>query len=112
MKPQIVLLTAALVVPGAVPAGAQTAAPQPPAARVDVQGGVAWLNLHKPGLNRYDDWVNQLGAFNGSAGWYWTDHFKTEIDAGVTSTAEWYAQDILRVNGQEAYRYSEYRVKS
>ena len=70
-------------------AGAQ---PVPaPVSRADVTGTLGWLSENKAELNsdRYgNDWYNQSIYGGAGFGWYWTDHWKTDIEAGLSSSAE------------------------
>ena len=58
--------------------------------------------IHKPTPERYADrWHNTL--FGGiQAGWYWTDHLKTELDFGAGTEASHYSVDQRPINGQPA----------
>ena len=62
-------------------------APQSPLARGDVSGLVGWMNVNKSGLDdrTSNDWYNRGFYGGGMAGWHWTDHHKTEIEAGAGS---------------------------
>jgi hypothetical protein len=70
------------------PALAQTT---PPAAisRGDITGIAAWQNVNKSNLGGqyHDDWYNRGLYGGGIAGWYWTDHHKTEVEAGASTAA-------------------------
>ena len=70
-------------------AGAQTV--PAPVSRADVTGTLGWLSENKAELNsdRYgNDWYNQSIYAGAGFGWYWTDHWKTDIEAGISSSAE------------------------
>jgi hypothetical protein len=113
MRPRDAILTFALSLAPLAGAHGQTLAPQ--ASRSDVTGTLAWFNADKSEFDSYNDWYNRSVYGGGSFGWYWTDHHKSEIDVGVTSTAE---RDIYRfelINGNPAniesvYRFSTRRV--
>lgn len=95
------------VAPGA--AAEQPAAPQ--RARADVAGTIGWLSGNKSDLSgRWsNDWYNR-GLFGGAtAGWYWTEHHKTEIEFGASSAASfWTAQEFSSSSGFPAYGSSYY----
>ena len=85
----------ALGVPlAASPALAQTA---PPAviSRWDVGGVVGWQNVNKSDLSgrSSNDWYNRGLYGGGSLGRYWTDHHKTEVEAGGSTAARF---DVFR----------------
>jgi hypothetical protein len=105
------LLTGALLLTPAVQVGAQTPASSP-VARADAYGVVSWLNVQKPGIDRYDDWLNQLGTFGGGFGWYWTDNLKTEIDAEVSSTTERELYSVDVVDGRQIFSESDLRFST
>jgi hypothetical protein len=78
-----------LLLAGATGAGAQTAAG--PLFRADLAGSLGWLNADKSELDasRYsNDWYNRSVYGGASFAWYWTDHWKTEIEGGASSAAD------------------------
>jgi hypothetical protein len=96
---------AAAFLGGAGEAAAQTPAPL---VRGDVAGSVGWLSaktiIDPPG--GHTDWHSSLfGA--GSAGWYWTDNLKTEIDAGGGTRATAYRYRAITIDGRPNYLASE-----
>ena len=106
MRASSVLLSAVLVAASTVRATAQ------PLARADVTGIIAWLNANKSGLTDYNNWYNRSAYGGASAGWFWTDHLKTEIEAGVSSAAELYAAEPIDIDGVRTYTTSEYRFST
>jgi hypothetical protein len=66
-------------------AAAQTPSP---VARADVGGTLSWLAVEKDFGEPYggNDWHSSLFA-GAAAGWYWTDHLKTEVDFGAGTDA-------------------------
>jgi opacity protein-like surface antigen len=46
----------------------------------------------------WDDWYSE-GRYSASLGYYWTNHFKTEIEFSVTGEARRYTQEIVSVPG-------------
>jgi hypothetical protein len=65
-------------------AGAQTERSVPRLPRGDVSWSVGLWAANEDRADTYDDWYR---TWNGTvaAGYYWTEHLKTEIDAGLTS---------------------------
>jgi outer membrane protein W len=97
---------AAAFVAAASQASAQTG---PRLVRGDLSGTAGWLAastvVYAPRDSR--DWHSSLfGAV--SAGWYWTDNLKTEIDVGVGTQAGGYRFQYVVVNGRPTYRNSDY----
>ena len=66
--------------------------PRAPLTRADAHVVIGWQNLHKeqPGEQIYNNWVNGIFYGGGGAGWYWTDHLKTQIDAGAGTRGRQY----------------------
>jgi hypothetical protein len=88
----------------ASPAAAQTDRVATPWPRADasVSIGLSETNEHKPEL--YDNWYHTWnGTFSG--GFYWTEHLKTEVEAGLTSEGRLYG---VRVLPRGAYAPVEY----
>ncbi len=59
--------------------------------RADVSGSLGWFNADKAELNSSEgtnDWYNRSLYGGAGFGWYWTDHWKTEIEGGASSEAE------------------------
>jgi hypothetical protein len=102
-----------LVLAGATRAGAQTAAG--PLFRADVSGSLGWFNAGKAEINASEgsnDWYNRSLYGGGAFAWYWTDHWKTEIEAGASSEAELRTYTQTIVNGRPATVYSEHRFST
>jgi outer membrane protein W len=83
-----------------------------PLVRADFTGIIAWLNVNKSGLTEYNDWYNRSAYGGASAGWFWTDHLRTEVDIGASSPAELYAARPVDLDGVRTYTYSEYRFST
>ena len=67
-------------------------------------GTVGWLsaNTHPSGLYDNHDWVPSLfGA--ASAGWYWTDNLKTEVDVGAGTKARVFGGRQITIDGRTTY---------
>src|SRR5258708_14785676 len=79
-------------------AGAQEPAPTP-GTRADVQFVMGWQNLHKAQPQPYgNDWLNALFYGGAGAGWYCTDHLKTQVDfcAGTHRHQDRYHPTIVK----------------
>ena len=89
----------------------QGAEAQPPQAvelpRADVTGMLGWLNADKGDLGSYNDWYNRSLYGGLAAGWYWTEHVKTEVDAGASTKADLYVARTLSIDGRPVYTQSE-----
>jgi hypothetical protein len=82
------------------PAGAQEPPPTP-LARADIHAAVGWQNLFKEQpQGSYNEWLNGIFYAGGGAGWYWTDHLKTQIDFGAGTEGHQYRYETIFVNGQ------------
>ena len=79
--------------------------------QADVAGSIGWLNVDKSGLSNNqssNDWYNRSAYGGASAGWYWTDHLKSEVEAGVSSRASLLVYGVDFVNGSPITHYSRY----
>jgi hypothetical protein len=87
---------------------------RPPArlAHADVFGSIGWFNADKGELVEYNDWYNRSVFGGGTAGWYWTNHLKTEVDIGATSRARVYSYDTFFIGNTPTTRASEFYFKT
>lgn len=95
-----VVLAVVATVAAAPAAAQQVAARTVPLVRVDAHGTLGWFNAEAPGPNRYDDWYNRSLFAGAGAGWYWTDHLKTEVEIGATTEAELYSAEPVILSGR------------
>ena len=89
MRRKQAAIAAVLLLAVAPVARAQTVAG--PLQRADVSATLGWLNADKGDLddNRgSNDWYNRSLYGGAGLGWYWTDHWKTEIDGGASTSAD------------------------
>jgi opacity protein-like surface antigen len=70
--------------------------------RGDVSGTIGWVSINKGDLAPYNDWRSQA-AFSLAAGWYWTDHHQTRVEAAGTTKATVYGGTPAVFNGGPAY---------
>jgi hypothetical protein len=73
---------------------------QLPRGDVSLQVGITGTN--EPSVDPNDNWY---GSWNGavSVGYYWTEHLKTELDAGLTSEGQQWGRRVL---AGDIYAYS------
>lgn len=98
-------LTMAVVLAGSRQALAQQA---PPVVRTDMAGTIGWLSMHKGASGPYggDNWHDSFfGAV--SAGWYWADHLKAELDLGGGTRASAYSSEQILIEGRPTYTVTE-----
>jgi outer membrane protein W len=82
-----------------------------PVSRADASGSFGWLNADKSNLTPDrdgNDWYNTSAYGGVSFGWYWTDHLKTEIEAGVSSAADVNVYTSGVIDGRLNTIYSTY----
>jgi hypothetical protein len=75
--------------------------------RGDIAFTAGWMEINKSELSTYNQWHSEalLGA---QAGWYWTDHLKTEVQAAGTSEADAYSSTSTVVNGRPIFTSAVY----
>lgn len=81
-----------------------------PGPRADLAGTIGWLVVNKeaPGEPRDDNWHSSLfGA--ASAGWYWTENLKTELDAGAGTANRVFRTQAVTVAGRQGYASTDTR---
>jgi hypothetical protein len=71
--------------------------------RGDVSGTLGWFNAKHGELNRYDEWYNRSLLGEVGLGWYWTDHWKTELMAGASTDTTVYSSVSIVENGQQLF---------
>jgi hypothetical protein len=94
---------------GALPAFSQTVSP---VARADMTAAIGWLVLqdHDDSSPYSDnDWHNSFFG-GGGAGWYWTDHLKTELDLGAGTAVQAYRVTPVTINGRTHYVSAQSRL--
>ena len=80
--------------------------------RVDAHVVIGWQNLHKePPQGAYDHWLNGILYGGAGAGWYWTDHAKTQVDVGAGTRGSQYRFRQLVADGNQTYESSRLRVR-
>src|SRR5512138_50821 len=77
----LLLTAAAILLAGG--ASAQTPVPAVELPRADAHFVIGWQNLRRDQpQSSYNAWLNGIVYAGGGAGWYWTDHVKTQVDVG------------------------------
>ena len=102
---------AATAIVALLSAGPALAQPSRQITQADVTGSIGWLNVDKSDLSNNqgsNDWYNRSVYGGAAAGWYWTDHLKTEVEGGVSSRASLLIYGVDFVNGAAITRYSRY----
>lgn len=90
------------------PASAQN---RTPLARGDVTGTAGWIAVNTTETESYNNWHGQ-GFFTAGAGWYWTDHLKTDLEVAASTTSETYSAIQIDINGQQQYLPTRLRFGS
>ena len=78
----------------------------------DAVGFIGWFNADKSELTQQqysNDWYNRSLYAGAAAGWYWTDHLKTEVEVGITSRARLSVYNVDFPGGTPVSRNSTYR---
>jgi hypothetical protein len=100
MKRLTVFLAASLLLAAAPPLLAQDQPAPPRLMRGDISGTVSWVTINKSDVRSYNDWHSQFGV-SGGAGWYWTDHHKTQVEFAATTAASVYSSEPFVVGPQQ-----------
>jgi outer membrane protein with beta-barrel domain len=91
---------------------AQASSALPALPRADVHATAGWQNLRKEQpIDSYNEWLNAILYGGAGAGWYWTDHLKTQIDFGAGTRDEQYQTRQFVVDGQPAYASSRAAIR-
>jgi opacity protein-like surface antigen len=76
-----------------------------PLVRADISVGAGWHHARVAAAGEYDEWYHDSVSGSATAGWYWTDHLKTELDLTTTSPGRVNLFTQTVVNGQNTFRY-------
>lgn len=92
--------------------GVATAFRKEPLVRADLEGTFGWLAINKSELDTYSDWLGHSYVAGARVGWYWTNHWKTSVDAGGSNDVSRYVpiQD-LEAPGGPLYGSREWRFR-
>jgi len=98
---------ATLAVASSAHAQQGTQPPLPFVGKWDAAGQLALLNRNKSDLSSWDQWYS-AAAVNGSAGYYWTPHFKTEFEIGTAGAGTIDGDEAIPVPGS-TFPFPRYR---
>jgi opacity protein-like surface antigen len=107
MKPRA-LLVAILVAGAAAPAAAQQ--PRTPLVRADISATAGWFNANRLVTESEDDWYHHSLYGGVEAGWYWTDHVKTQIEVGAHTKDSLHHGRQVVVDGVTTFELSEFSL--
>jgi hypothetical protein len=77
----------------------------------DVTVSLGWFGSRYPGLERYNRWHQSLLSGAGG-GRYWTDHFKSEVEAAWLSRVNAESYELQNLDGGPAYVRTENRFQN
>jgi opacity protein-like surface antigen len=101
MRTFILAIGAALLVSGT--AAAQGEAPAATASRADFHAVIGWQNLRQDRggdtFDSFNNWTNGIFYGGAGAGWYWTEHVKTQVDFGAGTLGRSYRYRQVTING-------------
>jgi opacity protein-like surface antigen len=103
--PAIVAIILAAV---ADPAVAQQ--PRTPLVRADLSATTGWFNASRE-VRPEQDWYHRTLYGGIEAGWYWTDHLKTQAAFGTHTVGRLHRGRPVPVNGFTSYEASEFRLR-
>lgn len=86
-------------------------APSAPLARADVYTAVGWGHLRLADAAPGNQWDHRGVHAAAGAGWYWSDHLKTEIEVDTSSKASFYRFEFVQASGRPVYRSSRVEVQ-
>lgn len=98
----------------AVPAAAQAPEVSPAAGRADFQAVLGWQNLHLERDSSFvgpdHNWAHAILYGGAGAGWYWTEHLRTQLEIGGGTPARHYRYRLRTINGVQASEISRIRI--
>jgi outer membrane protein W len=83
-----------------------------PLVRADAWAGLGWHHARLAEPGEYDEWYHRSVSGTLGAAWYWTDHLRTEIDAGATSRGRAFVFEPAIAEGQATGRYGWIRHRT
>ena len=111
----LLILFGAIALGGASTTALAQSTPPVELPRHDLTGLAAWQNVNKSNLSNGEyrnGWYNR-GAYGGGIfGWYWTDHHKTEIEAGASNRVRFWTYETYRAEGLVGSAGAEYRFST
>jgi hypothetical protein len=110
MRARPILLTVATCFAVALPVAAQPASSSS-LTRADLYGAVGWGHLHLGDAAPGNQWDHRSVHATAGAGWFWSDHLKTEVEADVSSRVSFYRFEYVQTAGGAVYRSSRVEVQ-
>lgn len=98
--PRVVIVVVALLALG-VDARAQDLSG--PISRADLSATIGWLNAEQSEVDTSregNEWYNRSVYGGVGLGWYWTDHWRTDIEGGASSSADLWAYTTRVIDGR------------
>ena len=92
------ILIAAMIAVAGAPALAQDRL-----VRADASGTLGWFNAHKTIRDPYNDWYSDSLIAEAGFGWYWTDHWKTEVSTAASTAAESFGTTLIAASSPQLY---------
>ena len=112
MRTFIIAIGGLLLVSGTSAAQAEVPATQP---RADFHAVIGWQNLRQDRgddtFETFNNWSNGIFYGGAGAGWYWTDHVKTQVDFGAGTLGRHYRYRPLTINGVQTGTSSRVAVR-
>src|SRR5687768_10613104 len=112
MRTFMLAIGALLLLSGSAAAQADAPAGQP---RADFHAVIGWQNLRQDRgddtFDSFNNWANGIFYGGAGAGWYWTDHVKTQVDIGAGSLGRHYRYRPLIINGVQTGATSRVAVQ-
>ena len=106
----IVMLAGGIWLGSGTPAAAQS--PPPPTVRPDFVVSIGWLNGNKNEFNSNNDWYNHGVQIAFGAGWYWTDHLKSEVEGAISNRSRIYISREEMFNGVRSHVSGDLMVET
>jgi hypothetical protein len=85
--------------------------PRPPLSRGDIHVAIGWQNLEGPGSRLGGRWINTIFWGGAGAGWYWTEHLKTQIDFGSGTAGSQRRSVLLTLEGHGTSQSSTFLIR-
>ncbi len=97
----------------AQPAAAQNARPAPHLPRADASASLGWLHAEVSAVSHgRDNWAGRRATLAGQAGFYWTEHLKTEVVAERSTHQDvWESSSVFLPDGRTAWRNSRNNIQ-
>ena len=112
MRTFLLAIGGVLLVSGTAAAQAEAPVAQP---RADFHAVIGWQNLRQDRgedtFDTFNNWSNGIFYGGAGAGWYWTDHIKSQIDIGAGTLGRGYRYRTLTINGVQTSGSSNVAIR-